>query len=65
MTIIVNGAELDVAASTLAEALDRLGYAAAVVATALNGRFVPATARLATRLCEGDEIEIVAPMQGG
>ena len=35
------------------------------IATALNGRFVPAPARPGTPLTEGDRIEVVAPMQGG
>ncbi len=65
MHIIVNGDARDVDAGTLAQALDRLDYAAAVVATAVNGRFVPTVARASTALRDGDQIEIVAPMQGG
>ena len=65
MKIIVNGAELELGATTLAEALEALDYGDAVVATALNGHFVPARARPATQLDEGDRIEIVAPRQGG
>ena len=65
MKLIVNGAELDVAAATLAEALATLDYADAVVATALNGDFVPARRREETPLRDGDRIEIVAPRQGG
>lgn len=65
MKIMVNGVELDVAAATLAEALERLDYGGKVVATAVNGRFVQARARPATQLADGDKIEIVAPMQGG
>lgn len=65
MKLIVNGVERDVAAATLEEALQALEYAAAVVATALNGDFVPARARAETPLNEGDRIEIVAPRQGG
>ena len=65
MNLIVNGAEHDLAAATLAEALDRLDYAGRVVATALNGRFVPARLRATTALAEGDAIEILAPLQGG
>ncbi len=65
MRLIVNGAEQDVAAETLAAALEALDYAGAVVATALNGEFVPARVRAETRLSEGDRIEIVAPRQGG
>jgi sulfur carrier protein len=63
--LIVNGVEQDVAADTLAAALQALDYADAVVATALNGEFVPARARAATPLAEGDRVEIVAPRQGG
>jgi sulfur carrier protein len=64
MKIIVNGAEREVGATTLAEALLALEYADAIVATALNG-FVAARLREATTLSEGDKIEIVAPRQGG
>jgi sulfur carrier protein len=31
----------------------------------VNGRFVAAAARPATKLADGDRIEVVAPMQGG
>jgi sulfur carrier protein len=65
MQIVVNGNPCKVSAATLAAALDELGFGAAVVATALNGRFVPARSRSATPLAEGDKVEIVAPMQGG
>ena len=65
MKIIVNGAELELAVSTLAEALEALDYAGAVVATAVNGQFVAARVRAETRLAEGDQIEVVAPRQGG
>jgi sulfur carrier protein len=63
--LIVNGVEREVAAATLSAALEALEYADAVVATALNGEFVPARARAETPLNEGDRIEIVAPRQGG
>jgi len=65
MKIIVNGAERAIAADTLADALDQLDYRDAIVATAVNGRFVPAPSRRMTPIADGDEIEIVAPMQGG
>jgi sulfur carrier protein len=63
--LIVNGEDRDIDASTLAAALTALDYAEAKVATAVNGEFVPARAREATALKEGDRIEIVAPRQGG
>ena len=65
MRIFLNGKVREVAVWDLAEALDVLGYRDTVVATAVNGRFVPVTARRTLVLAEGDEIEVVAPMQGG
>lgn len=65
MTLLLNGEPQEVAAKTLAEALDELGYAGKIVATAVNGDFVAARKREAVRLAEGDRIEVVAPMQGG
>jgi sulfur carrier protein len=65
LRIVVNGEPQDLAAANLAEALAALDYADAVVATALNGAFVPKRKRAETPLAEGDRIEIVAPRQGG
>jgi sulfur carrier protein len=65
MQIVVNGNPCKVSAATLAAALDELGYGAKIVATAINGHFVPVRSRSSTPLAEGDQIEIVAPMQGG
>jgi sulfur carrier protein len=65
VTLIVNGEPREIAAASLAEALQALDYGEAKVATALNGEFVPARARAATPLNEGDRIEILAPKQGG
>ncbi len=65
MRILVNGAWRDTGAVNLAGALEELGYADTVVATALNGEFVPAGSRPEARLTEGDRLEILAPMQGG
>jgi sulfur carrier protein len=65
MRIIVNGASRDTSAQDVASALAELGLGDAVVATALNGEFVPSAARAATRLAEGDRLEVLAPMQGG
>jgi sulfur carrier protein len=65
MHILVNGAARDVRATTVSQALDALGYRQAIVATALNGSFVPADRRHTTALADGDALEILAPMQGG
>ena len=65
MRILVNGASREIRAADLGAALEELGYGGAVVATAVNGEFVPATARPAARLADGDRVEVLAPMQGG
>ncbi len=65
MTLIVNGERREIAAVNLAEALRALDYGDAIVATALNGDFVPARKREATSIQPGDRIEIVSPRQGG
>lgn len=65
MKLTINGETRDINAQTVAEVLVAEGLAEARVATALNGQFVPVTARDASRLSEGDALEIVAPMQGG
>jgi len=65
MQIFLNGKAREVEAATLDAALNALGFRDAVVATALNGRFVAKGARPATTLAEGDTIEVVAPLQGG
>lgn len=65
MKITVNGETEALEATTLAEALEVLGYGGAKVATAVNEAFVPATLRGQTALSDGDRVEIVAPRQGG
>lgn len=65
MRIYLNDDVHDVDAATLAAVLDSLGFGGRKIATAVNGRFVAAAARPATRLADGDRIEVVAPMQGG
>jgi sulfur carrier protein len=65
MRILINGASRDIRAADLSGALEELGYAGAVVATAVNGEFVPAADRQVARLADGDQIEVLAPMQGG
>jgi len=65
MKILVNGAWRDTDAADVASALNELGYGESVVATALNGEFVPLTSRSEVALAEGDRLEILAPMQGG
>lgn len=61
----VNAEPPELVATTLAQALAVLDYGDSKVGTALNGEFVPARARCATPVKEGERIEIVAPRQGG
>ncbi|WP_332701637.1 sulfur carrier protein ThiS [Devosia sp.] len=65
MRILLNGTEQRLATNRLDEALEALGYKGAIVATAVNGRFVPTARRAATPLADGDHLEVLAPMQGG
>jgi len=65
MKIICNGQAHDVEGETLAVVLEELGLAGALVATAVNGAFVPVSARVLAALKPGDAIEVVAPMKGG
>jgi sulfur carrier protein len=65
MKIRVNGDWHDTGTSDLASVLQELGYGDSVVATALNGEFVPVRSRPDTRLAERDHVEVLAPMQGG
>ena len=65
MQILLNGERFRTEAKSLNELCEALGFADAKVATAVNGSFVAATARQKTQLAERDEVEIVAPRQGG
>ena len=65
MKIFLNDDAHEVEPGTLAAALETLGYGGRKIATAVNGRFVAATARSRTALTDGDRVEVVAPMQGG
>ncbi|SHO67243.1 sulfur carrier protein [Pseudoxanthobacter soli DSM 19599] len=64
-TVFINGEPVEIVAGTLADALAELDYGDQTVATALNGRFVPAAQRPARPLADGDKVEIVTPRQGG
>jgi len=65
MKLTINGEAKEIEATTVAEALAALDLGGARVATALNGRFVPADARSGAALSPGDTLEILSPMQGG
>ena len=65
MKIEVNGETRKITAAQLDSVLAELGWGEAKVATALNGSFVPAGARGATTLNNGDRLEVLSAMQGG
>lgn len=65
MQIIVNATPQQVTSTTLAAALEELGFTSPSVATALNGAFVARGKRAETQLRDGDQLEVLAPMQGG
>jgi sulfur carrier protein len=65
LDILLNGEAFVTDAKTLDELCARLGFAEAKIATAVNGNFVAASSRGSTPLVDADEIEIVAPRQGG
>lgn len=52
------------AGTTLAELVDRLGHAPQAVSTAVNGDFVPRSARSQV-LAEGDAVLLFQPIVGG
>lgn len=64
--IVVNGEARSLAAPTdVASALADWGYQCGRIALAINGEFV-ARSEYATRVLRaGDEVEVVAPVQGG
>jgi sulfur carrier protein len=65
MKVIVNNEPRELSGRTLADLLSELDLRGKVVATAVNGQFVPAPTRAERDLSEGDRIEVLAPMQGG
>ena len=66
MILIINGQKKNFAAPLdLQSCLEQEGYGDMLIAVAHNGIFVTKGDYGATPLNDGDEIEIVAPMQGG
>jgi sulfur carrier protein len=65
MVVIVNGREIETAARMLADLVSEQSLGDVKIATAVNGKFVPATRRSETPIAPGDRIEIVSPRQGG
>ena len=66
MIVIINGQKKTLSdALNINQVLNSEGYKGMLVAVAQNGTFVPKGNYDQTKINDGDEIEIVAPMQGG
>jgi len=66
MRVRLNGEEREVAPSlTVAELVEELQLSPRQVAVEVNRELVPRAQREATRLAEGDEIEVVTLVGGG
>jgi sulfur carrier protein len=65
MLLIINGERREAAASNLDGLLGELEYEGRHFAIALNYDVVPRARWAATALKDGDQIEIIAPRQGG
>lgn len=66
MNIIINGEEKSLKAPlNIQDLLSGEGYGDMMIAVARNGTFVPKEKYSDTNIEDGDQIEIVAPMQGG
>lgn len=66
MNLLLNGDRVPAPESlTVAEFLDRLGLPRKGIAVELNREIVPKSAYDATRLTEGDRVEIVQFVGGG
>ncbi|WP_297425558.1 sulfur carrier protein ThiS [uncultured Acinetobacter sp.] len=65
MNIYLNGQAIDTQSLNLADLLLEHDMDASVVATAIDGDFVPRSQYHCTPLMSGQKIEVLAPMQGG
>ncbi|WP_319531981.1 sulfur carrier protein ThiS [uncultured Cohaesibacter sp.] len=65
MKITLNGESRQISSSNLSDLLEECGHEEQLVATAVNGEFVPIDERREQMLSEEDRIEILVPMQGG
>lgn len=65
MNVTVNGESHEINTQSLTNALSELGFSSTSVAVAINGVFVPRIHWQDTELRSGDQLEVLAPMQGG
>ncbi len=66
MKVKINNKEIEVAAGTsLAEALAAHGVAPQGIATAVNGKVIPAANRESYQLADGDTVTVIKAFYGG
>lgn len=65
LAIVVNGEAVSVTPAPLAEVLETLGYNLACAAVAVNDTIVFRRDLPRTTVCDGDCVEVLAPMSGG
>ena len=65
MKLVINGEEMSFKGQTLKELMEDLDIYKTKAAVAVNGGFIPKDGHASLTLSEGDEIEILSPMQGG
>ncbi len=67
MKIILNGkiSNIEKEEITIDELISLKNYQNKTIAIAINGKFVPKSSYKNQQINDGDEVEIVAPMQGG
>jgi len=65
MKLIVNGKQSESNAATVADVVQSLGYEGDYFAVALNRTCVLRASYNSTPVKDGDEVEILMPMQGG
>lgn len=66
VTVIINGQKKSFTAPlNLYDVLEQEEFIGMLIAVARNGAFVPKTEYKNTAVNDGDQLEIVAPMQGG
>lgn len=63
--IVLNGDPFETESRNLTDLLEELDKSDDLLATALNGEFVPKHERHTKQLQNGDQVELVAPMAGG
>ena len=65
MKLFINGEAKYFSCSTLSAVMEQEGWYERKAAVAVNGQFVPKGQHMDVALKDGDQLEILTPMQGG